>query len=63
MVYSRQKRKCVTAMASSLERAIQRFDSLSEKELSEIARKLIRGSAQLESKPKRKAKTRSMQKA
>jgi len=46
-------------MSPSLEKAIERFDKLSERQLSEIARRLIRGPAQVE----RKAKTRSMQKA
>jgi hypothetical protein len=46
-------------MSSSLRRALERFDKLSDKELSEIARKMIRGAAELE----RKAKTRGLQKA
>jgi DNA-directed RNA polymerase specialized sigma subunit len=45
-------------MSSSLEKALERFDKLSEKQLSEIARRMIRGAAQLE----RKAKTRGLQK-
>jgi hypothetical protein len=46
-------------MSSSLDKALERFDRLSEKQLSEIARRLMRGSVQIQ----RKAKTRGMQKA
>ncbi len=46
-------------MSPNLNKALERFDKLSEKRLSEIARKMIRGTVQLE----RKAKTRGMQKA
>jgi len=46
-------------MSSSLKKALERFDKLSEKQLSEIAHKMIRGAVQL----KRKAKTRGLQKA
>ena len=46
-------------MSSSLKKAFEKFDKLTEKQLSEIARKMIRGAVQLE----RKAKTRTLQKA
>ena len=49
-------------MTSNLDKALRRFDSLSEKELAEFARKLIRGSA-LERKSEKKIKTRSVRKA
>lgn len=39
-------------MSSSLEKAIEKFDKLSEKQLSEIARKMMRGAVQLERKAK-----------
>jgi DNA-directed RNA polymerase specialized sigma subunit len=44
---------------SSLEKAIQKFDRLSEKQRSKIARKMIEGAIQLETK----AKTHSLRKA
>ena len=44
---------------SNLEKAIQKFDKLSEKQRSEIARKMIEGAVRYE----RKTKTRSLQKA
>jgi hypothetical protein len=44
---------------SNLEKAIQKFDKLSEKQRSEIARKMIEGAARYA----RKAKTRNLQKA
>jgi DNA-directed RNA polymerase specialized sigma subunit len=46
-------------MSPSLNKALERFDRLTEKQLSEIARKMIRGAVELE----RKAKTRGLQKA
>jgi len=46
-------------MQSSLEKAIEKFDKLSEKQRSEIARKMMKGAVEVE----RKAKTRSLQKA
>jgi hypothetical protein len=46
-------------MMSSLEKAIQKFDKLSEKQRSAIARKMIEGATRYA----RKAKTSSLQKA
>lgn len=46
-------------MSSSLRKALERFDKLSEEELSEIARRMIRGAI----RPERKIKTRRLQKA
>ena len=54
-----RERRLGDKMSSSLEKALERFDKLSEKQLSEIARRMIRGATQF----KRKAKTRGLQKA
>jgi DNA-directed RNA polymerase specialized sigma subunit len=35
-------------MSSSLEKALERFDKLSERQLSQIARRMIRGAVRLE---------------
>jgi hypothetical protein len=45
-------------MMSSLEKAVEKFDQLSEKQRSKIARKMLEGGTRLE----RKAKTRRLQK-
>jgi len=49
----------VRSLSSSLKRALERFDKLSEEELAEIARQMIRGAVEIE----RKRKTRGLQKA
>jgi hypothetical protein len=46
-------------LSSSLEKAVEKFDKLSEKRLSEIARKMMMGAAHVE----RKTKARRLQKA
>lgn len=46
-------------MMSNLEKAIQKFDRLTQKQRAEIARKMIEGAARYE----RKAKTRNLRKA
>ncbi len=51
-------------MPSSLDKALERFDKLTEKQLSEIARKMIKGAVQVERKAKkRKAKAQGLRKA
>jgi len=47
------------ALRSNLKRALKRFDKLSEDELAEIARQMIRGAIEIE----RKGKTRDLQEA
>jgi len=46
-------------MSSSLRKALERFDRLSETERAQIARKMIRGAIEIE----RRGKTRGLQKA
>ena len=46
-------------MSSSLRKALEQFDRLSEAELSGIARRMIRGAVEFD----RKTKTRRLQKA
>jgi hypothetical protein len=46
-------------MSSSLRKALERFDRLSEAKRAEIARQMIRGAIEIE----RKGKTRGLQKA
>jgi len=46
-------------MSSSLSKALERFDRLSERELAQIAREMIRGAIEIE----RRGKTRGLQEA